>query len=709
MSYQVLARKWRPKSFADLVGQEHVVRALGNALNEQRVHHAYLLTGTRGVGKTTIARILAKSLNCEEGVRAQACGVCPSCQQIEAGRFVDLLEIDAASNTGIDNIREVIENAQYAPSSARFKVYIIDEVHMLSRQAFNAILKTLEEPPAHVKFILATTDPQKVPVTVLSRCLQFSLRNMTAAQVSAHLAHVLTVENIAFEPGALALLARAAQGSMRDALSLLDQAIAYGLGRVEEAGVRAMLGVVDRRYLFILAEHLLAHDAESLLAEGQSLALSGASVALTLDNLALLFYQIAVAQQAPAALLADEDEREEILALAARFSAEDAQLYYQIALQARQQMVFAPDELTALNMALLRMLAFSPASFSRLVQAPEAALSGRERALLLREKLEKKHDVSHDVPSATLPTEVKTPTQATSDALAADNFAKNTVADLQPSTVSTSFAHWESMASHLDHLPQPLVKPEKAEMSPKMQSSSDKMAKQTPMSLILELDHEVDSANAAFAAVQENYFSSHVVELAEQAAHFGQQIIGQEMPMQPKIVDNPPILSQVADASEHLKAPADNFEEKTTQQDQAIVEQTDFAWHGDWAALLQDLANREGRSFASTRAKLTHAEFLRCEGGEFWLKMQQASLADDKLAQKLSQALSSYFAANVQVRFEIGVTSNTPSAQMARQHAAKHQAALETLAQNPCVLALQQHFQASYREGSLQFKNDKNT
>lgn len=241
MTYQVLARKWRPKRFADLVGQEHVVRALSNALIEQRLHHAYLLTGTRGVGKTTIARILAKSLNCETGVGAEPCGVCAACRQIDAGRFVDLLEIDAASNTGIDNIREVLDNAQYAPSVGRFKVYIIDEVHMLSKSAFNAMLKTLEEPPAHVKFILATTDPQKVPVTVLSRCLQFSLRNMTPQQVAAHLAHVLDTEQVSYEPAALTLLGRAASGSMRDALSLLDQAIAYGIGEVREEGVRAML------------------------------------------------------------------------------------------------------------------------------------------------------------------------------------------------------------------------------------------------------------------------------------------------------------------------------------------------------------------------------------------------------------------------------------------------------------------------------------
>ena len=254
MSYQVLARKWRPKSFADLVGQEHVVRALSNALDQQRLHHAYLLTGTRGVGKTTVARILAKSLNCESGITSTPCGTCNTCREIDAGRFIDLLELDAASNTGIDNMREVLDNAQYAPTAGRFKVYLIDEVHMLSKAAFNSMLKTLEEPPEHVKFILATTDPQKIPVTVLSRCLQFNLKQMTPASIVGHLQQVLERENLSFEVPALQLLARAAQGSMRDALSLLDQSIAYGGGKVEEVQVRAMLGAIDQSYLFTLLE-----------------------------------------------------------------------------------------------------------------------------------------------------------------------------------------------------------------------------------------------------------------------------------------------------------------------------------------------------------------------------------------------------------------------------------------------------------------------
>ncbi|GGX91198.1 DNA polymerase III subunit gamma/tau [Vogesella alkaliphila] len=376
MTYQVLARKWRPKRFADLVGQEHVVRALSNALKESRLHHAYLLTGTRGVGKTTIARILAKSLNCETGTTAEPCGVCQACTQIDAGRFVDLLEIDAASNTGIDNIREVLENAQYTPTMGRFKVYIIDEVHMLSKSAFNAMLKTLEEPPAHVKFILATTDPQKVPVTVLSRCLQFSLRNMTPQQVAGHLAHVLDTEGVSFEAPALALLGRAAAGSMRDALSLLDQAIAYGVGDVREDGVRAMLGAVDQRYLFALLEALADADGARLMQEVEALVARGIGFDSALAELAMLLHQLALAQTVPDAIAADEPERDALFALAQRLGAEDVQLYYQIALHGRRDLALAPDEHAGFSMTMLRMLAFHPAQGGAEV-APRAAVQNR--------------------------------------------------------------------------------------------------------------------------------------------------------------------------------------------------------------------------------------------------------------------------------------------------------------------------------------------
>jgi len=360
MAYQVLARKWRPKTFADLVGQEHVVKALRNALEKGRLHHAYLLTGTRGVGKTTIARILAKSLNCEHPKEGEPCGQCQSCRDIDTGRFVDLLEIDAASNTGIDNIREVLENAQYAPTAGKYKVYIIDEVHMLSKSAFNAMLKTLEEPPEHVKFILATTDPHKVPVTVLSRCLQFVLRNMTAQQVADHLAHVLDSEQIPYETPALALLGRAAAGSMRDALSLLDQAIAMGSGKVAEQEVRQMIGAVDKRYLYELLQSIAGQNGAALMNQAREMAERAVGFDNALSELALLLQRIALLQTVPAAVPADDPEYPALKHLAAQLGGEQIQLYYQCAIHGKQDLGLAPDEYAGFVMTLLRMLAFAP-------------------------------------------------------------------------------------------------------------------------------------------------------------------------------------------------------------------------------------------------------------------------------------------------------------------------------------------------------------
>jgi len=360
MSYQVLARKWRPKSFDTLIGQDHVVRALTNALTQNRLHHAYLFTGTRGVGKTTLARILAKSLNCEVGISATPCGVCNACTEIDRGRFVDLLEVDAASNTQVDAMRELLDNAQYAPTSGRFKVYIIDEVHMLSKSAFNAMLKTLEEPPAHVKFILATTDPQKVPVTVLSRCLQFNLRQMAGTSITSHLQNILSQENIAFEPAALHLISRAAAGSMRDALSLTDQAIAYGQHTVNETEVRAMLGAIDQSYLYQLLDALLANDGPALITQATLMETRSLSFEVALNDFALLLHQIAIAQTVPESIADDLPEREKLLQFARNISAETLQLYYQIALLGKRDIGLAPDEYAGFTMSLMRMLSFSP-------------------------------------------------------------------------------------------------------------------------------------------------------------------------------------------------------------------------------------------------------------------------------------------------------------------------------------------------------------
>jgi len=361
MSYQVLARKWRPRKFAELVGQEHVVRALTNALDTGRMHHAYLFTGTRGVGKTTIARIFAKSLNCERGQSADPCGECAVCTAVDEGRFVDLLEIDAASNTGVDDVREVIENAQYAPSRGRFKVYLVDEVHMLSKNAFNALLKTLEEPPPHVKFLLATTDPQKLPVTVLSRCLKFNLKRLLPEQISGQMRHILGAENIAYEDSAIGELARAADGSLRDGLSLLDQAIAYGGGALHADDVRTMLGSVARGQVLGVLDALASGDGERLLTECTQIASYSPDFGGVLDDIASVLHRLQLIQLIPGYRPDEDGDDDNALAtLAERMTPEDVQLYYQIATSGRRDLALAPDARTGFEMALLRMLAFRP-------------------------------------------------------------------------------------------------------------------------------------------------------------------------------------------------------------------------------------------------------------------------------------------------------------------------------------------------------------
>ncbi len=379
MSYLVLARKYRPRTFSEMVGQEHVVQALTNALTTQRLHHAYLFTGTRGVGKTTVSRVLAKSLNCQGvdgtgGITAEPCGVCQACTDIDAGRFVDYTELDAASNRGVDEVQSLLEQAVYKPVQGRFKVFMIDEVHMLTNTAFNAMLKTLEEPPEYLKFVLATTDPQKVPVTVLSRCLQFNLRPMAPETVLAHLGHVLAQEHIASEPQALRLLARAARGSMRDALSLTDQAIAYGGGQLQEVAVRQMLGSADRTHVFRLIEALALGDGKSVVETTEALRVHGLSAAATLEDMTLVLQRMAVWQAVPSMADSDADpEAQDLARLAQLMPADETQLLYSLCLHGRQELGLAPDEYAAMTMVLLRLLAFKP------VLEPSAAASAEKK------------------------------------------------------------------------------------------------------------------------------------------------------------------------------------------------------------------------------------------------------------------------------------------------------------------------------------------
>lgn len=364
MSYQVLARKWRPRSFPEMVGQEHVLKALINALDHGRLHHAYLFTGTRGVGKTTIARILAKSLNCEQGVSANPCGVCSACVEIDEGRFVDLIEVDAASRTKVEDTREILDNVQYAPTTGRYKVYLIDEVHMLSGHSFNALLKTLEEPPEHVKFLLATTDPQKLPVTILSRCLQFSLKAMSPDKIVGHLKYVLEQEQVGFDEAGLWALARAADGSMRDAMSLTDQAISFGGGNVSDTDVSAMLGTIDRKYVAQLLQGLSGGDGPAMLDIIASMAEQAPDFGAVLADLIEALHRIAIAQMAPEALDDSDGQRDMLVAIAQAMTAEDVQLCYQTALLGRRDLPLAPDMRSGFEMILLRMLLFKPAGIA---------------------------------------------------------------------------------------------------------------------------------------------------------------------------------------------------------------------------------------------------------------------------------------------------------------------------------------------------------
>ena len=422
MSYQVLARKYRPRSFDTLVGQAHVVQALKNALDQKRLHHAYLFTGTRGVGKTTLARILAKALNCKEGISSKPCGTCSACTEIDQGRYVDLIEVDAASNTQVDNMRDLLDNAQYAPTQGLFKIYIIDEVHMLSKSAFNAMLKTLEEPPEHVKFILATTDPQKVPVTVLSRCLQFNLKQMPSASISEYMEKILKEEAINYEINAIYLIAKSANGSMRDALSILDQGIAYCGGTIEEATIKKMLGAIDQSYLFNLVHAVIDQDGHKAIEIAKQMDERNLSFDAALNDLANLIQTISVTQAIPDSLDASYLDRDQVIALTKKISAEQLQLFYQITILGRRDLYLAPDEYAGFTMTILRMLSFAPQdtilaknvtsvkteplNSANKIETIVRSNDGSSEAFEIKKKIEVTHETDEDISDQDIPKEV---------------------------------------------------------------------------------------------------------------------------------------------------------------------------------------------------------------------------------------------------------------------------------------------------------------
>ncbi|MDI4632275.1 DNA polymerase III subunit gamma/tau [Pelomonas sp. V22] len=650
MSYQVLARKYRPRSFEELRGQEHVVQALANALTQQRLHHAYLFTGTRGVGKTTVSRILAKSLNCtgadgQGTITAHPCGVCEACRDIDAGRFVDYVELDAASNRGVEEISQLLDQAVYKPVVGRFKVYMIDEVHMLSNTAFNAMLKTLEEPPEYLKFVLATTDPQKVPVTVLSRCLQFNLRPMAPQTVLSHLTSVLQAENVAAEPGALRLLARAARGSMRDALSLTDQAIAFGAGSLAEAGVRQMLGTVDRGHVVAILDALVAASGPDVVAQADALRDLGLSAAGTLEDLASLLQQIAVAQAAPAALDEADPDSAEARRLAAALPADEVQLMYSMALHGRAELGLSPDEYAGLLMVLLRMLAFRPGG----LQLPRGETAGAARpasAPLLRGAAAVAAVPVAPAPPVTVLSVEEPKPQPQFQPVAA---AEPVIA--QAPTLASTAAPVAAPASTPTPTPAPMI------AKPAAVESDGPSARLRPRPVVhAEPEPEIEAA-------------------------------GDEPP--PWLDDAPMADDEGRPFAEATSAPAPSA--KTYASTAGNEPELQPTPEGErWHLLVKDLGLT-----ALARELAMQAQCLGEQGGVWRLRVERESLRQPALQDKLQAALSAALGSPQQVALEAGVATDSPALRELAASQARQRAAEQIILQDPQVLQLMKQFRTA--------------
>jgi len=714
MTYLVLARKWRPRSFDTLVGQEHVVRALTHALDTQRLHHAWLFTGTRGVGKTTLSRILAKSLNCETGITAQPCGQCRACTEIDAGRYVDYVELDAASNRGVEEMTQLLEQAVYAPSSARFKVYMIDEVHMLTGHAFNAMLKTLEEPPPHVKFILATTDPQKIPVTVLSRCLQFNLKHMTVESIVEHLQSVLAQEALAFELPALRLLGQAAGGSMRDALSLTDQAIAYSAGNLTLEAVQGMLGTIDQRHLLRLLQALAVGQASGVLAVADELASRGLSYAGALADLAVMLSRIAIQQRVPGALPADEPLAEDIEALARSLHPDLVQLYYSVAVHSRSELALAPDEYAGFVMACLRMLALTPES-AHVPEPPPpeggdaSAGKGAEPSPGAAEPVQPKAEAapasaaqpSSSASQAAVPVAVasSSPSQAAADCPAAQPPDESDAED-------QDIPAWEALPQDPEQAAQPVQQAEGAPVVVEAPDEQDDPAASVKADSAAETQPELPTEEAA---------EPHGEPSA--AEYVAPEVEGNE-------VDGPDMSPPAVDLVSGFQVADEGGGDWEPVMDEAGSDAADMAVASLGAAGLVPPAEDAPASRRPRLARMTakewpqlaaslkltgladelarQSEWIGVEGDTITLRVAIWSLAAKQGQARLRTVLTEHFGKVVKLNIEFGATGDGTARAVEQARQAERQKQAEAaVASDPLVLSLIEEFGAQVLPGSI--------
>lgn len=687
MSYQVLARKWRPRIFREMVGQEHVLQALINALDHNRLHHAYLFTGTRGVGKTTIARILAKCLNCETGVSSEPCGQCSACREIAEGRFVDLIEVDAASRTKVEDTRELLENVQYAPTRGRYKVYLIDEVHMLSNSSFNALLKTLEEPPPHVKFLLATTDPQKLPMTILSRCLQFNLKNMHPERIVQHLKFVLEKELVPFEESALWQLGRSADGSMRDAMSLTDQAIAYGSGKITEAEVRTMLGTIDQAAVYEIVTALASLDGKAVLTAVEHMAEHAPDYASALAEMLSVLHRVAIAQALPEAVDNSHGDRERIMQLAQQLPPEDVQLFYQTALLGRRDLPLAPDPRAGFEMVLLRMLAFKPQG---VLEVPANALPAGQASSLA--------STPAPVAAASVPV---SEIAAVKNEVPASTESSVTVADTAPDPANppSGAAATADQGPTVKEVP-PFDGP--YDNAPAddgyAEYASEPAYYDAPPQLATASQPEVAPPKKPEAAGPlEDEAEQSTEQRAEQSA---EQSI--EQSIEPVAVDLAPVSTApqppVPQPPVSLAAEAVRDEPVvTTRRVQKIP--LERASPATWPEIYLGLGVT-----GILQSTVANCQLVERQGNQFYFVLDQANstLYDESHQLRLADLLSDYFIEPIKVVVQAGeVTAETPAAIAIRHKQERQENAVASIKNDPIVQQLIKHFDASLREDTI--------